>query len=86
MRPEYGCCKECAAFVDEPSHVEAGYCKRGPTTEEKLHHDGCWSFIPKLKADAYKPSDFEGTGYPNREYKPSHEAREDVGKDGEVEE
>jgi len=79
MRPEYGACKDCAAFVDEPSHIDAGYCKRGPTTEEKLHHEGCWSFIPKLAKDA-----FVDPGYPNREYKPSHEALADVGPDGKV--
>jgi hypothetical protein len=81
MTPAYGKCGLCAAWTrygyDDANAF--GCCRRYPASTSTREEDGCWSFIGKLARDA-----FVDPGYPNREYKPSHEALEDVGPDGEV--
>mgnify|MGYP001488251904 CR=1 FL=1 len=91
MRPEYGPCETCAAWRPyNPDHPEGGgMCKRLPETRAKGGGDGCYSYIGKLSIDAFAPT-LALVGVPQgatsvREYKPSHEAMEDVDEKGEVE-
>jgi hypothetical protein len=79
MTPTYGKCGLCLAWTrytyDEDG--TSGVCRFAPQAVAKDAAEGCWCFIGKLTKDA-----FVDPGYPNREYKPSHEALEDVGPDG----
>ena len=93
MTPTYGKCKDCAAWTCE-GDPSFGRCQRGPSTVRTCEEGGCWSFLPRLRADAFPPLTPEQQRQADElirrwaasQTKPSHEAREDVGKDGEVEE
>ena len=76
MTPAYGKCGLCAAWTrytyDEDG--TSGVCRFAPQAVAKDSAEGCWCHVGKLVKDAYAPD----------EYKPSHEALEDVDKDGKV--
>lgn len=91
MTPTYGNCKDCAAWTAN-CRPSFGACRRGPIEHQTEACYGCWSHVPKLRADAFPPLTPEQQRQADelirrwaQAQKPSHEALGDVGKDGEVE-
>ena len=54
MRPEYGECRDCAAWIRcNGAYQDEGCCCLGPSRPIVRDLFGCWSFIPKLAKDAF---------------------------------